>query len=148
MSELGEEEIIDTLKILIGISEFNRLNYKENKAIQGLLDLYKQEKEKNTILQNKIEAKEQVHEYDMKMIYDLKGEVVKLDKELQQEKEKNEKLEQDNLILAMENENSISKDKIKEKIEWLDKLELLEEVDYSRIKFATDILKKLLKEEQ
>ena len=45
-------------------------------------------------------------------------------------------------------DNYISKDKIKEKIEWLDKLELLEEVDYSRIKFATDILKKILKEEQ
>ena len=41
---MSEEEIIKELKVLIGLEEFNRLSYKENKAIQGLLDLYQKEK--------------------------------------------------------------------------------------------------------
>ena len=44
---MSEEKIIKELKVLIGLEEFNRLSYKENKAIQGLLDLYNKEKEKN-----------------------------------------------------------------------------------------------------
>lgn len=37
---MSEEEIIKTLQVLIGLEEFNKLSYKENQAIQGLLDLY------------------------------------------------------------------------------------------------------------
>lgn len=68
---MSEEEIIKELKVLIGLEEFNRLSYKENKAIQGLLDLYNKEKEKNrqskmriVQLENEITARiEDVNKY-------------------------------------------------------------------------------------
>lgn len=49
---MNEDEIIKELKILIGLEEFNKLSYKENKAIKSLLDLYQKEKEKNKKLEN------------------------------------------------------------------------------------------------
>ena len=52
---MSEEEIIKELKVLIGLEEFNRLSYKENKAIQGLLDLYNKEKQKNKELEKRLE---------------------------------------------------------------------------------------------
>jgi len=41
------EEAIKNLKVLIGLEEFNKLSYKENKAIETLLTAYEKEKEKN-----------------------------------------------------------------------------------------------------
>ena len=41
----------------------------------------------------------------------------------------------------------MDKDKIKEMIEKINKMELLGEVDYSRIKFATAVLEELLEKE-
>ena len=41
------EEAIKNLKVLIGLEEFNKLSYKENKAIETLLTAYGKEKEKN-----------------------------------------------------------------------------------------------------
>ena len=68
---MSEEEIIKTLQVLIGLEEFNKLSYKENKALQGLLDLYNKEKlntlnlseqlnkekEKNKKIEDKIKVK-------------------------------------------------------------------------------------------
>lgn len=48
---MSEEEIMSILKVLIGLEEFNKISYKENRAIQGLLDLYNKEKEKNKKLE-------------------------------------------------------------------------------------------------
>lgn len=41
------EEAIKNLKVLIGLEEFNKLSYKENKSIETLLTAYEKEKEKN-----------------------------------------------------------------------------------------------------
>ena len=58
---MSEEEIIKTLQVLIGLEEFNKLSYKENKAIQGLLDLYNKEKEnKNIMLSDLLEREEEL----------------------------------------------------------------------------------------
>jgi hypothetical protein len=54
---MSEDEIIKELKILIGLEEFNKLSYKENKAIKGLLDLYQKEKEKNKTLEELLQGK-------------------------------------------------------------------------------------------
>ena len=41
------EEAIKNLKVLIGLEEFNKLSYKENKSIETLLTAYEKEKERN-----------------------------------------------------------------------------------------------------
>lgn len=49
------EEAIKTLKVLIGLEEFNKLSYKENKSIETLLTAYEKEKEKNKELISQID---------------------------------------------------------------------------------------------
>ena len=49
------EEAIKNLKVLIGLEEFNKLSYKENKSIETLLTAYEKEKEKNKELKEKLE---------------------------------------------------------------------------------------------
>lgn len=60
MSNLSEEEIIEKIKHLIKSSNdrtdlLNYLDEKTKKSLQGLLDLYQQEKEKNKELKELIE---------------------------------------------------------------------------------------------
>ena len=48
------EEAIKNLKVLIGLEEFNKLSYKENKSIETLLTAYEKEKEKNKKIENEL----------------------------------------------------------------------------------------------
>lgn len=115
---MSEEEIIEELKVLIGLEEFNKLTYKENRAIQGLLDLYQKEKEKNKEIQN--------------INFRVNKNLLEVAEQLEQEKKKNKELEdtlkhtqnswyEDTKIIENYKQNYISKDKIREKIEELQK---------------------------
>ena len=55
------EEAIKNLKVLIGLEEFNKLSYKENKSIETLLTAYEKEKEKNKEIKRK-----SIKDYDRK----------------------------------------------------------------------------------
>ena len=50
------EEAIKSLKVLIGLEEFNKLSYKENKSIETLLTAYEKEKEKNRELEKQLQS--------------------------------------------------------------------------------------------
>ena len=118
---MSEEEIIKTLQVLIGLEEFNKLSYKENKAIQGLLDLYtKQQKE--------IEEKNVA--------------INKMSKDISRQLKEIEKLNFENHIVKKWNKqldkNCISKDKIKE---IRDKAEVM---DYYSLNDVIDDLSKLI----
>ena len=71
----------------------------------------------------------------------------KLEKELLQEKEKHKSTTYNFELVVDKLDNSISKNKIRDKIKELENIEQ-EDVDYSRIKFATIVLEELLKEEE
>ena len=71
----------------------------------------------------------------------------KLQKELEQEKKKHKSTTYNFELVVDKLDNSISKDKIRDKIKELENIEQ-EDVDYSRIKFATIVLEELLKEEE
>ena len=81
---MSEEEINDNLIMLkYFLEQEGDENWEDYcNAIQGLLDLYEQEK-------NKIEALEKQHEYDMQMIDEVKGQANEWAVQLEQEKEKN-----------------------------------------------------------
>ena len=106
---LSEEEIIKEVKGFLDFEEGISM-----KTIQGLLDLYIKEKEKNKELDRENQALyESINCDDNTMLAKL----------YQKEKEKNEELTDEYLIqrdlinAEFLNENYISKDKIKEKIE-------------------------------
>lgn len=118
---LSEEEIIEIIKDFLDLREIHSSDamaksflsiYKE--AIQGLLDLYNKEKEKNKELDRENQALyESINCDDNTMLAKL----------YQKEKEKNKELTDEYLIqrdlinAEFLNENYISKDKIIEKIE-------------------------------
>lgn len=88
MSNLSEEEIIKNIKEMIQWSDHN--TYKM--ALQGLLDLYKQEKEKNKELQYKLELKKIDNKYnqeerDEETIpkYKIREKIKELEKKAKQE---------------------------------------------------------------
>ena len=62
------EEAIKSLKVLIGLEEFNKLSYKENKSIETLLTAYEKEKEKNRELEKQLQSK-----YQKQYINDLEA---------------------------------------------------------------------------
>lgn len=85
------EEAVKTIKVLIGLEEFNKLSYIENKAIETLLTAY--EKEKRLAEANLKDSKEfQDNMCNYRCI--LNSKVEELKQELEKEKEKNEKLQQ------------------------------------------------------
>lgn len=77
------EEAIKNLKVLIGLEEFNKLSYKENKSIEILLTAYEKEKGENVKLRLQdiplIEGELKAY----------KDRVNELKSELEKEKEKN-----------------------------------------------------------
>lgn len=81
------EEAIKNLKVLIGLEEFNKLSYKENKSIETLLTAYEKEKGENVKLRLQdiplIEGELKAY----------KDRVNELKQELEKEKEKNKELE-------------------------------------------------------
>lgn len=131
------EEIKDIVEILELVKEELEnndentsaiLDLKDLKALKNLYDLYQQEK-------NKVQALEKQHDYDMQMIDEVKGNAVKLANErdgiyndyqdigkeklklqeqLDEEKEKNKDLQKQ--LNGAFDRGFISKDKIKEKI--------------------------------
>lgn len=56
------EEAIKNLKVLIGLEEFNKLSYKENKSIETLLTAYEKEKENNKELRKYYATRKEVEE--------------------------------------------------------------------------------------
>ena len=80
------EEAIKNLKVLIGLEEFNKLSYKENKAIETLLTAYEKEKGENVKLRLQDIP---LMEGELKA---YKDRVNGLKQELEKEKEKNKEL--------------------------------------------------------
>ena len=95
MSNLSEEEIIKILTAPNVDFYYRFTDVKE--AVQGLLNLYKKEKEKNNILELEIDK-------------------------LNQEKEQYKIVGQTNFVNAFIERNYISKDKIREKIKELEQI--------------------------
>lgn len=145
MSELNsefmseEKEAVEHLNSFLNITEYVWIKEKERLMVNIKIVLNLIEKQ-----QNKIQALEKQHDYDMQMIDEVKGNAVKWANELEQEKEKNKELEKDNknlnvLLDAKYKDvtymllNYISKDKIKEKIE-----EKIEETNKEKLNYSED----------
>lgn len=103
-------------KELNSLKEIEQLHKEENGKLRVEL---KQEKTKTPetirkqfeVYQNKIQALEKQHEYDMQMIDEVKGNAVKCANELEQEKEKNKDLQKQ--LNGAFDRGFISKDKLK-----------------------------------
>ena len=124
------EEAIKTLKVLIGLEEFNKLSYKENKAIETLLTSYeKQQKEIEELKEENKEIREWKYVIDNPI--DLK------------------KLSELDLIKIF-GKSYIAEDKIKAKIEEINKEMLNEENSlelFYRKKYCKEALQSLLEKE-
>ena len=70
------EEAVKTIKVLIGLEEFNKLSYIENKAIETLLTAYEKEKEKNEKLQQIIIINEELYNRETKRLGNIISELL------------------------------------------------------------------------
>jgi predicted RNase H-like nuclease (RuvC/YqgF family) len=135
---MNEEEITERIKDLIHTCDFgiqqhgtyDDLFELDKTALEGILDLYNKEKEKNTELRIQISAREQVCE--------------DLQEELEQEKEKNKELQKEienwKFTAKYVEDNYIDKAKVRGKINKLNNSDFLEDV------IAVPYLKELLEE--
>lgn len=124
--ELDIEEAIKNLKVLIGLEEFNKLSYKENKSIETLLTAYEKEKGKNVKLRLQdiplIEGELKAY----------KDRVNELKQELEKEKKKNKKINkyiEDRAKIGKDIQTFINKDYVEQEYISKDKIKtIIEEV--------------------
>lgn len=121
--------------------------------VSGLLNLYKKEKEQNSLIKEKLKELNISMETligEFNRLEDLEDDTIQLKWRLKEEKEKNKELENKRkTTMEVIGANYIHKDKIREKMEELKKEMLKENIslaDFYQKKFCYAVLQKILEE--